>query len=253
MATLTRPYFPHTGPAGSAVFSRNSIPPARSGIGTSLEQSPAPRRARAKRGEGDKLRGEILDAVDNLLTNSPHREDAVSIRAVAEMVGCTPPAIYLHFFDKNELLFDVCARRFTQLSQAIDAAKVGIDDPLEALEAGCRAYVRFGLEHPEHYRILFMGNSILSPDQLDEMRRTGVTGLSRLVDQCKVCIDSGMVNAPNAKMMSYGLWTIAHGIVSLMIAKPHVEWPKVDVLFEHVMGTYIPGLRNARVLVGSVQ
>jgi AcrR family transcriptional regulator len=248
MATLTRPYFPHTGPAGSAPLGRSTFTAGRSGLGTNLEQPPAPRRARAKRGEGDKLRGEILDAVDHLLTNSPHREDAVSIRAVAEMVGCTPPAIYLHFFDKNELLFDVCARRFTQLSQAIDAAKVGIDDPLAALEAGLRAYVRFGLEHPEHYRILFMGSSILSPDQLDEMRRTGVTGISRLVDQCKVCIDSGVVSAPNAKMMSYGVWTIAHGIVSLMIAKPHVEWPKVDVLFEHVMGTYMNGLRTSKGL-----
>jgi AcrR family transcriptional regulator len=234
--TQTQPLRPAGTPGTLATFGRTTIAPA---------ESASPRRARAKRGDGDRLRLEILDAVDELLVTSKNKEDAVSIRAVADMVGCTPPAIYLHFFDKNELLYEVCARRFLALEKSIDEATAGITDPIAVLDAGARAYVRFGLEFNEHYRILFMGKSLLTPEQLDEMRRTGVTGLDKLVDRCKACIDAGATNAANAKLMAFGIWSIAHGIVSLMIAKPHVEWPKVDALLDHVMGTYISGLRQA--------
>ena len=63
----------------------------------------ASRRTRARRGEGERLREEILDAAERLLIETGNR-DAVSIRAVAEAVGVTPPSIYLHFADKTELL-----------------------------------------------------------------------------------------------------------------------------------------------------
>jgi AcrR family transcriptional regulator len=245
MATLTSPIYPRstqkpraltTTPALRGVGDHGSISVfGRTATVTPIE-SAHPRRARAKRGDGDRLRLEILDAVDELLTANGHKEDSVSIRAVADMVGCTPPAIYLHFFDKNELLYEVCARRFLALERSIEEAMVGLNDPLTALDASMRAYVRFGLEFPEHYRFLFMGKSILTPDQLDEMKRTGVTGLAKLVDRCKSCIDSELVNTPNAKLMAFG--------VSLMIAKPHVEWPKTDALLDHVVGTYIEGLRK---------
>ncbi len=234
MATTLTSTFPRAGTFST--LGRSTIAP--------LEPL-APRRARAKRGDGDRLRVEILDAVDELLTIAGNKDDAVSIRAVADMVGCTPPAIYLHFFDKNELLYEVCARKFLELEKTIDEATTGITDPIQILDVSTRAYVRFGLDFPEHYRFLFMNKSILTPEQLDEMRRTGVTGLSRLVDRCKSCIDSGAVVATNAKLMAFGIWSIAHGVVSLMIAKPHVEWPQVEALLDHVVGTYVEGLRRA--------
>ena len=203
--------------------------------------SPA-RRARAKRGDGDRLRDEILDAVDAILTRT-RREDSVSIRAVAEQVGCTPPAIYLHFFDKNELLFEVCSRRFLQLNAAIDDATIGLTDPVEILAAATRAYVAFGLAQPEYYRILFMGKPILTPEQLDELRSNGITGLSRLVERCQNCIDAGAVHMRNAKLMAFGIWALSHGVVSLMISKPNIEWPKVEVLLGHLLDTHLAGLR----------
>jgi AcrR family transcriptional regulator len=242
MATLTQAHFPAS--HSSTRFSGLTAPVTR------IDEPP--RRARAKRGEGDRLRLEILDAVDQLLTKAPAREDAVSIRAVADLVGCTPPAIYLHFFDKNELLFEVCARRFLQLNERVARATAGVTDPLAALEAGAREYVRFGIEHPEHYRVLFMSRSVLTTEQLEEMRAKGITGLTDLVKRCKACITAGSVSCSDAKLMACGVWTIAHGIVSLMIAKPHVDWPKVDALCDHVLGTYLQGLRAqqpARVAV----
>jgi AcrR family transcriptional regulator len=61
------------------------------------------RRPRARRGSGDRLRDDILDAATELLLETAHAR-AVSIRSVAQRVGITLPSIYLHFEDKNALL-----------------------------------------------------------------------------------------------------------------------------------------------------
>jgi AcrR family transcriptional regulator len=66
--------------------------------------TPAASRRRARKGEGELLREEILDAAEALLIEKGH-PDAVSIRAVAARVGVSPPAIYLHFADKDELFY----------------------------------------------------------------------------------------------------------------------------------------------------
>lgn len=237
MATLTYSACPMVPTRLATSYSRGST------TGAPGADAPGPaRRARAKRGDGDRLREEILDAVDAILTRT-RKEDSVSIRAVAEQVGCTPPAIYLHFFDKNELLFEVCSRRFLQLNASIDDATAGLTDPVEILAAATRAYVAFGLAQPEYYRILFMGKPILTPEQLDELRSNGITGLSRLVERCQNCIDAGAVQMRNAKLMAFGIWALSHGVVSLMISKPNIEWPKVEVLLGHLLDTHLAGLQ----------
>ena len=78
-------------------------------------------RARARKGEGDQLRAEILAATADLLL-ATGSEEAVSIRAVADAVGVTAPSIYRHFPDKNHLIFEVCLSSFNGLSDAVEAA-----------------------------------------------------------------------------------------------------------------------------------
>ena len=98
----------------------------------------------------------------------------MSIRSVANAAGVTPPSIYRHFADKTHLLFEVCARQFELLDDVLEEAVAGIDDPVEAMAARGRAYVRFGVEHPEHYRIMFMGPSYETPDQWDDILEHGL-------------------------------------------------------------------------------
>src|SRR5690606_13786916 len=108
----------------------------------------AARPTRARRGEGEQLREQIIDATLELLDETGDA-DAVSIRAVAERVGKTPPSIYLHFADKDELLLSVCERSFVELGDRFRRVCEHVDDPVERLQACAKAYVRFALEHPE--------------------------------------------------------------------------------------------------------
>src|SRR5215212_9217695 len=112
-------------------------------------------RPRSARGKGAELRGEVLRAAMDLLTETGE-EDAVSLRAVAQRVGVSVPSIYLHFADKQALLDAVCQEVFAALHVAMKEADADAPNPWEALRAQGIAYVRFAVANPEHYRIVMM-------------------------------------------------------------------------------------------------
>ena len=76
---------------------------------TVTRTSAVKRRSRSRRGEGETLRADLLTATERLMIEAGSA-DAVSIRAIADAVGVTPPSIYLHFPDKDSLILAVCER-----------------------------------------------------------------------------------------------------------------------------------------------
>jgi AcrR family transcriptional regulator len=114
----------------------------------------------------------------------------VSVRAVAEAVGVTPPSIYRHFADKAELIFEVCARHFTALEDYIMGTTAGIEDPVERLAGLGKAYIEFGVANPEPYRIMFMTR----PDVRPRSSRAGPgrsAAFDYLMECVQACIDAG--------------------------------------------------------------
>src|SRR5215471_7451264 len=105
------------------------------------------RRRRNPRGQGERLREEIVDAASALLAESGDVKH-LTLRGVARRVGIAAPSVYLHFPDVEHLALAVTERRFPELGAAIAAGAYGIRDPVEALVAGSLAYCRFAVEHP---------------------------------------------------------------------------------------------------------
>jgi AcrR family transcriptional regulator len=198
------------------------------------------RRRRAARGHGDLLREEILAAAEKLLIRTGD-QGAVSIRAVADAVGVTPPSIYLHFADKNELIFAVCERHFAAFDEVLEQAAAGSEDPAESLRLRGEAYVRFGLEHPEQYRILFMTKPADLPEGWSHQRLINNAAFGHLVQAVQRCLDAGVFPPGDPVLVASGLWAVVHGITSLLIADRGLAWP-LDQLLEHVIGTYQKGL-----------
>ena len=201
---------------------------------------PSPRR-RSRRGEGERLRQDILDAADQLLIESGD-EEAVSIRAIARRVGVTAAAIYLHFADKAELLFAVCERHFLALDAATEGAAATTDDPLESLRRRGAAYVRFGVENPEHYRILFMGRAGATPVEWHSERLMGSSAFGHLVAAVERCIAAGVFRPVDPLTAAKGLWIAVHGLASLFVARPDFPWGDRDELVDHVLATHAIGL-----------
>ncbi len=201
-------------------------------------------RPRARRGEGPQLREQLLDATERLLIDA-RDADAVSIRAIADAVGVTPPSIYLHFADKAALIRAVCERSFAAFDEVVEQAGITTDDPVESLRRRARAYVQFGLDNPEQYRILFMGKATGVDDSVDLANMPGSQAFLHLVEAVERAIDGGAVQ-PGLEpfLTATGFWAAAHGITSLLISLPTFPWPDVDVLVEHVCESMTYGLTH---------
>jgi AcrR family transcriptional regulator len=176
----------------------------------------APARARARRGDGDLLREEILDAAEELLVEKGNVE-ALSVRQIAKRVGCTPTSLYLHFADRDELVFCLCTRRFTEFHATLLSATEGIEDPSEALMAMGRAYVAYGVARPEAYRVLFgVAPDKVIPPGVDRDALPGMLAFGLLVDKVAAGVELGHFHAPDPLAASIGIWATMHGLVSLL-------------------------------------
>ncbi|MFL6238270.1 MAG: TetR/AcrR family transcriptional regulator [Actinomycetes bacterium] len=186
-----------------------------------MTQSPSiTRRKRARRGEGELLRAEILTAARDLLA-ATSSESAVSIRGVADRVGVTPPSIYLHFPDKETLLEAACGEVFAQLDSAMEAAAKQANSPFDALRERGLAYVRFALANPEEYRLVMMrrGELELGPTDIEELAAQGA--FAHLLESVRECQDIGAFSADEDPVqLALALWATAHGVAALMIAHP---------------------------------
>jgi AcrR family transcriptional regulator len=183
------------------------------------------RRRRASRGSGEQLRAEIIAAAKELLAASAD-SDAVSIRAVADAVGVTSPSIYLHFADKDELIEAVVGDVFAELDAAMVAAGDAVDGPLAKLRAYGLAYVDFAIEHPEHYRVATM-ERCAEDESTGQSHLDGIladSAFTHFMGTVTTCMDAGIFTAGDPVPVTLELWSAAHGIASLMIAKPFLPW-----------------------------
>ncbi|HWB66778.1 MAG TPA: TetR/AcrR family transcriptional regulator [Mycobacteriales bacterium] len=188
------------------------------------------RRRRAPRGSGEQLRVEIITAARRLLAEAGDA-DAVSMRAVADAVGVTSPSLYLHFADKDALIAAVVADVFTELDAAMLEAADGITDPLERLRAFGLAYVRFALSHPQHYRIAVM-DPCPTPDVDRVLASSAFTHFQQAVT---ACMDAGIFAPDDPLPITLELWTVAHGVASLMITKPFMPWGDPEEFTDRVL------------------
>jgi AcrR family transcriptional regulator len=188
------------------------------------------------------LRDEILDATEALLLETGDPEE-VSIRAVAQQVGRTSPAIYLHFPDKDTLILSVCDRMFERLAEESAAAQLPYDDPVDRIRACAHAYVRFALDHPAAYRVLFMEpNDWKSEMGTMEHLRDSVAFRS-LYDNVVAAYEQGVFTGPGPDLSALVMWVSIHGLASLLLAKPSFEWPPAEAMVDLVVDTELQGLR----------
>jgi AcrR family transcriptional regulator len=100
-------------------------------------------------------RDRLLLAAAQLLHESEDKQ--VSTRAICERAGVQAPTLYHHFGSKQGLLDAVVNYGFSQYVQENTTASTAAtgDDPVAAIRAGWDSHVRYGLEHPSFYVLLY--------------------------------------------------------------------------------------------------
>ena len=189
------------------------------------------RRARSRRGQGDQLRAEILAAAERLLIET-NDESALSIRAIAAAVGVTPPSIYLHFADRNDLVFAVCERQAQQVDQVMEEAARAGSGPWDRIRRRGLAYLRWGLDNPEHYRILMMSRPGATPERFADQRLADTSGLAAVAEDIGLAAAEGLIAQVEDPVREAELfWMVIHGMVSMLIAKPEIPFGPPEEIF----------------------
>ena len=207
-------------------------------------------RSRYRRGEGAHLREDILKAAAALFVEVGD-EEKVTIRAVANATGVSPPSVYLHFADKDELILAVCEALFADLDVALESAAAGLDDPVEALRARMQAYARFGVEHPEQYRVLFMRKpaGALVKTSAEELKALAAFG--HLYANVEAILaarrpggdeDSPGGAGADAYSVALEIWAAVHGYTSLVVSHPAFGWPPLEQMIDGICSHLLYGL-----------
>jgi AcrR family transcriptional regulator len=195
-------------------------------------------RTRNRRGEGARLREEIVDAASELLEQSGS-EAAITLRAVARQVGISAPSIYPHFADPEEILHAVLARAFDALLARLRAAVRGDEDPVARLRAVVRAYVAFAAEQPHRYRALFERRRppgaapSKRPKTVEDM--VGADAFAVLLDAVRDCVAAGASKAPSPLAAATELWVAVHGYLTLRVSTPEFPWLETDDVLEDLI------------------
>ena len=186
----------------------------------------------------------ILDAARDILVHEGY--EGLSMRKVAEKIDYSPTAIYLHFEDRDDLVFCVCEELMGGLVRELQAVAERHSDPLVALKKGLRRYVDFGREHPQHYQATFGIPHGQDPNKdaryMDPstMSMQAFGFLPRLVAECVKQKKLGKVDVHAA---SCALWAGIHGITSLLIVMPNFQWQNPDRVVDQLITMLVDGLR----------
>lgn len=108
------------------------------------------------------MRARITGAARALFLGEGYR--AVSMRRIAAAVGCSPMTLYGYFPSKIDILGQLWKDVFTQLFA--DLNRIGSDEPAPfiALKLASCAYVRYWVDHPDHYHMVFMSEGVSQPE-----------------------------------------------------------------------------------------
>lgn len=153
-----------------------------------------------------------------------HGPDGFSLRDVAKRAGVTPPAVYRHFGDKDELLAAIAVECSDRLVATVTESLAGAGgDSLNRFRHVGIAYVQFAVAHPEHFRALTVPGLL---QRLPDEQREHMT---RWHDEQRRDIEAGKVRGEIADIPTDELLMAANALVhGLAHAIVEGQYGKVD-------------------------
>ncbi len=97
-------------------------------------------------------REQILDVAAGLFAQRGYSE--TDTQFLAETLNVGKGTLYRYFPSKRELFLAVADRAMRKLREQVDAAIDPVEEPLERMRHGIRAYLTFFAEHPEFVELL---------------------------------------------------------------------------------------------------
>ena len=190
------------------------------------------------------LRAALLDEAAAMIAEGGAA--SVTMRALGRRLGVSRAAAYRHFEDKTALLVAVATAGFGRLRDRLQAVDAGAPrSSVERIRRMGEEYVRFALENPAHYRLMY-GREGLGRRDVPELREAGNALFEQLVDVIQAYQDSGKIKRQDPRAQAYVAWSAVHGLASLLIDGQILTAADVDGLIRQTTRTVLDGMRVRR-------
>ena len=198
--------------------------------------------ARKAKGDGHLRRAEILRAAERLFVTQGY--EAATIRKIADEVGVSSTALYMHFQDKDQILLEICTGAIEELLAINTQISATPADPITRVRLMLEAYVRFALRNPNTYRLVFCSSPAVDTiKRQHETLRMGGECLDRFASVVREIAAEGRLRTGDPVTVHQALWAACHGMVTLMISKPDFDWAPP----EQLMGVMLDGLLHGLI------
>jgi len=197
-----------------------------------------PARKPYRRGEGGKLRVDIMAAAAALIEETGS-ERSVTLREVARRVGIAAPSVYEHFPNRDAIVYAVIDGCSTQLRTALEQAMDSQPDPLGQLRAGCAAYLRFADQRPGQYRVL-VGRYQHLGERPPSRGAIRAESLNLLITALRDCASAGQITTDDPHSDAVIIWSALHGYATLRASLPLFGWPAPQAALDRILSRYAP-------------
>jgi AcrR family transcriptional regulator len=193
------------------------------------------------------LRETILEAARQIVLDEGY--GALTMRRIAEAIDYSPAAIYQHFPGRDDLAAELSRTGFAELVSALEGV-AAVDDPVaRLLDLGAR-YLRFGIERPETYRMIFMEDpkvtSSVFEAQAADPNDPGMRAYLLLVTPFDMLRAAGRLREDLASTTAAdALWCFLHGVVSLRLTCPSFPGTPVETLVPAGLEALLAGFQRA--------
>ncbi|MBI5847491.1 MAG: TetR/AcrR family transcriptional regulator [Nitrospirae bacterium] len=179
-----------------------------------IKRRKAPNKAKAADNyhHGD-LKAALLGTALKLLKK--HSPAEISLRELARIAGVSQAAPYRHFKDKDDLLAELARQGFDMISQYMRETILKHKDDALNMYYGCGlAYFRMGLNHPQHFKLMF--NSDVKPgDKYPALQTAASQTLALIRDMVVYCQKKKVFGEGEPLHIAFHCWSIVNGFTSL--------------------------------------
>jgi len=187
------------------------------------------------------LREEIISVSRQLLLKEGFGK--ISMRKVARRADVTATSIYLHFKNKDELLLALVEESILKLGSELKAALKPDSDPIEQLKDLANAYIRYALDNPQEYEIIYM----VRPEEMPKYPKEKFQQIRKVYELIAEVISRGkekhLFDVEDELISAYTLWAQIHGVVSVVLNRrldtriPREKF--LDQAVEHIIQGFV--------------
>lgn len=203
----------------------------------------APRSTRKAKGDGHLRRAEILEAAERIFVRDGYA--GATIRRIAEEVGVSSTALYMHFRDKGEMLLAICEGAFAAMIARNTELLAQPADSAERVRAMLDAYLDFALANPNAYWLVFDRAANEATAAHDEAATALGKSCYAIFEEAVLQLEAeGRLREP-ATVCAQALWAASHGLASLLITKTGFPWADAKAVRAVMLDSLFRGLLKA--------